>query len=112
MGLDKEGVHQADGVVLADAAAFGIDGTQARSRERHWERTIWQRRFWEHQIRDERDYKAHVDYVHFNPVRHGLVKSPKDWLYSTFHRYVAQQVYDESWGFDGSVVLAENVGWE
>ena len=50
---------------------------------------MWQRRFWEHHIRDEKDYAAHMDYIHFNPVKHGLVKSPKDWPYSTFYQYVA-----------------------
>jgi putative transposase len=53
------------------------------------ERGIWQRRFWEHTIRDERDYAAHMDYVHINPVKHGLVESVRDWPYSSFHRYVA-----------------------
>ncbi|HZP19268.1 MAG TPA: transposase [Bauldia sp.] len=50
------------------------------------EKGIWQRRFWEHTIRDERDLAAHIDYVHFNPVRHGLVTRARDWPHSTFHR--------------------------
>ena len=58
------------------------------SRKKHREGTVWQRRFWEHQIRNERDFAVHCDYIHYNPVKHGLVKSPKDWLHSTFHRYV------------------------
>ena len=62
------------------------------------ERGIWQRRYWEHLIRDERDYQAHVDYVHINPVKHGLVKSVKDWPYSTFHKMVEQGVYAQDWG--------------
>ena len=57
------------------------------------ERGIWQRRFWEYTIRDERDYAAHVDYVHINPVKHGLVACVRDWPYSSFHRCVAQGVY-------------------
>ena len=61
------------------------------------ERGIWQRRFWEHTIRDERDYAAHVDYVHINPVKHGLVTSVKDWPHSSFHRCVAQGIYAPDW---------------
>ena len=52
------------------------------------ERGIWQRRYWEHLIRGERDYRAHMDYVHINPVKHGLVRCVADWPYSTFHRLV------------------------
>jgi putative transposase len=58
---------------------------------------IWQKRFWEHTIRDERDYRMHMDYVHFNPVRHHLVPHPADWQYSTFHKCVARGFYDASW---------------
>lgn len=56
------------------------------SRRRRGEREIWQRRYWEHAIRDERDFAAHVDYVHINPVKHGLAETPSDWPYSTVHR--------------------------
>jgi putative transposase len=61
------------------------------------ERGIWQRRYWAHLITDEKDYRAHMDYVHINPLKHGLVESVKDWQYSTFHRYVALGVYPEHW---------------
>ena len=66
-------------------------------RVRRGERGIWQRRYWEHLIRDEADFNAHVDYVHINPVKHGLVKWVADWPYSTFHRLVAQGVYPSDW---------------
>ena len=62
----------------------------SRSRMAKRERGIWQRRFWEHMIRDEADFRAHVDYVHFNPVKHDLVAHPSSWPYSTFHRAVAR----------------------
>lgn len=62
------------------------------------EGTIWQRRFWEHQIRDEQDYRAHFNYLHFNPVKYGLVKRVSDWPYSSFHRYVRSGVYSDDWG--------------
>lgn len=56
---------------------------------------------WEHTIRDKRDYAAHVDYVHFNPVKHGLVVAVGDWPYSSFHREVARGVYPASWAGGG-----------
>jgi putative transposase len=60
-------------------------------------RGIWQKRFWEHTIRDERDYSAHMDYVHFNPVKHGLVAHPAAWPYSTFQKCAALGLYDAAW---------------
>ena len=67
------------------------------SKRTHRESTFWQRRFWEHQIRDEKDVARHVDYIHFNPVKHGLCKRVVDWPHSTFHRYVARGVYAMDW---------------
>jgi putative transposase len=61
------------------------------------ERGIWQRRSWEHAIRDERDYAGHVDYIHYNPVKHGCVARVADWPHSTFHRYVQRCVYPPNW---------------
>jgi len=61
------------------------------------ERDIWQKRFWEHTIRDERDYRAHMDYIHFNPVKHGLVLHPAEWAYSSFRKCVERRLYDASW---------------
>ncbi len=70
----------------------------SRSRQKRGERGLWQRRFWEHLIRDEIDYRRHVDYIHWNPVKHGWVSRVKDWPHSSFHGYVAQGVYPENWG--------------
>ena len=61
------------------------------------ERGIWQRRFWDHVIRDDGDYAAHVDYCHINPVKHGLVGRVSDWPYSSFHRYVERAIYPLDW---------------
>ncbi|MFZ2452728.1 MAG: transposase [Methylovulum miyakonense] len=58
------------------------------SRARKQERGIWQRRFWEHAIRDSNDFQRHVDYIHYNPVKHGYVGQVTDWPYSSFHRFV------------------------
>ncbi len=81
------------------------------SRMKHRERTVWQRRYWEHMIRDEDDFSAHCDYVHYNPVKHGLVNAPKDWPHSTFHRYVDKGLYSEDWGAT-PIVLTPNIGME
>lgn len=70
------------------------------------ERGIWQRRFWEHTIRDDADFRAHVDYVHINPFKHGLVERVQDWPYSSFHRHVARGVYAPDWGGDFESDLA------
>jgi putative transposase len=72
----------------------------SESRRKHRESMIWQRRFWEHTIVDDRDFHRHMDYVHFNPVKHGLVQTVIDWPYSTFHRYVQQNVYPADWAGD------------
>ena len=69
------------------------------SRRHRQERDVWQRRFWDHAIRDDEDFRRHVDYIHWNPVKHALVSRVRDWRYSTFHRYVRQGVYPEDWGF-------------
>ncbi|ARB70093.1 TPA: transposase [Neisseria meningitidis] len=59
---------------------------------------LWQKRFWEHTIRDEADFACHFDYLHFNPVKHGYVGQISDWGFSTFHRYVKQGIYPHNWG--------------
>jgi putative transposase len=76
------------------------------------EQGIWQSRFWEHCISDETDFINHVEYVHYNPVKHGLVKAPKDWQYSSFHKYVRDGIYDVNWGAETEIVFDENVGKE
>ncbi len=68
------------------------------SRRAHRESSIWQRRFWEHEVRDETDYRTHMDYIHINPVKHGLVERVNDWPWSTFHRHVREGRYPENWG--------------
>jgi REP-associated tyrosine transposase len=85
------------------AFAKALPKTERRSavRAAKGERGIWQRRFWEHTIRDDRDYAAHVDYVHINPVKHGLVACVRDWPHSSFHRCVARGVYSPDWAGGG-----------
>jgi putative transposase len=69
----------------------------------------WQSRFWEHTIRDDDDLRAHVEYVHFNPVKHGLVTRVVDWPYSSFHRYVRDGELTTDWGM-GAIASPVNVG--
>jgi putative transposase len=77
------------------------------SRQVKQERGIWQRRFWEHAIRDDNDFARHVDYIHFNPVKHGYVTRVVDWPYSSFHRYVRLGICPLDW-----VGTAEDLGYE
>jgi putative transposase len=69
-------------------------------RRSNGELALWQRRFWEHTIRDEGDFERHADYIHFNPVKHGFVTSVRDWPYSSFHRYVRLGLLPADWGGD------------
>ncbi len=66
------------------------DERRSSSRKRKSERGIWQRRYWEHTIRDEQDLRTHIAYVHYNPVKHGLCDAPGNWPHSTFHRYARE----------------------
>jgi len=76
------------------------------ARAKHHERGIWQKRFWEHKIRDETDFMRHVHYIHYNPVKHGLVRCPHQWPHSSFRRWVDEGYYDEDWlcGCGGRIV--------
>jgi putative transposase len=77
--------------------ALPKDEAISESRLAKGERGIWQRRYWEHQIRDDDDFARHVDYIHFNPVKHGHVASPIDWLYSSIHRFVSAGILAADW---------------
>ncbi len=85
---------------IKSAFSRQIPLTEGRSKSRidKNERGLWQRRFWEHAIRDEADFQRHVDYIHFNPVKHGWVSQVSDWPYSSFSKYVTEGVYPENWG--------------
>jgi len=82
------------------------------SRRARGERTVWQRRYWEHLIRNDRDFSAHLEYIHFNPVRHGLVSAPRDWPHSTFLNWVAKGAYESTWGSQEAPVLPNWAGRE
>jgi putative transposase len=93
-------------VSIACATQYARPEWLTASKQKHRESTLWQRRFWEHQIRDDEDYAKHLDYVHYNPVKHGLVTHAKDWQYSSFHRYVNRGSYEENWGLSPSITAS------
>ena len=84
------------------------DEIKAESQKAKRESTIWQRRFWEHEIKDEKDFERHVDYIHYNLVKHGFVNSVIDWPHSTFHRYVDKGIYSHDWA---GMVFDESIGF-
>ena len=96
-------------IKAAFSAALPPIEQRSASRRSKGERGIWQRRFWEHLIRDEQDYARHVDYIHFNPVKHGHVTRVRDWPHSTFHRFVREGMYplDWAWGDEADFVVGE-----
>ena len=85
--------------------AQGVQGVRLNAKG---ETDVWQRRFWEHLIRDQRDFAAHVDYIHINPLKHGLVERVSEWPFSSFHRYVRRGLLPEDWagGAEQTIALA------
>jgi putative transposase len=90
--------------------ALPDEGRRRQDRIERDARDVWQRRFWEHTIRDERDYATHMDYVHFNPVKHGLVSHPAAWPYSSFLRCVDMGVYDSRWRISDDLAPSSDMG--
>ncbi len=84
---------QAGGVLEPAAAASRVRGR----------RSLWQNRFWEHQITDDDDFQRHVDYIHFNPVKHGWVLRAREWPYSSLHKYVRAGRLPADWGIDAAI---------
>jgi putative transposase len=80
-------------IFSSDLPAAALSASKIAKREKG----LWQRRFWEHQIRDETDLQRHVDYVHFNPVKHGHVKRVADWPHSSFCVYVERKILPDDW---------------
>ena len=79
-------------------ASGGTEVQTTQGRKNDGRRGVWQPKFWEHTIRNEDDFERHFDYIHYNPVKHGLVKCPEDWRWSSFQRWVRQGVYPKHWG--------------
>jgi len=78
-------------------AAGGAEQSRSQSRLRQRTRGVWQRRFWEHTVRDPTDLRHHLDYIHYNPVKHEYARCPHEWPHSSFHRFVAEKCYERNW---------------
>ena len=85
-------------------------GFKSQINERR-EKQIWQRRFWEHLIRNEDDWRRHIDYIHYNPVKHGYVRRPSDWEFSSFRKFISKDYYSAEWGIIQPESL-ENMNFE
>jgi putative transposase len=96
-------------IKTAFARGIPIGERLSQRRQRVGERGIWQRRFWEHMIRDERDFSSHVDYIHYNPLKHGHVQRVSDWPHSSFHQYVSEGVYPSDWASESKI---RDLEWE
>lgn len=81
-------------LLLADGST---ETPRSDSRCKRGERGVWQRRFWDHAIRNDEDYKRHMDYIHYNPVKHGLAQCPHLWPHSSFAKWVRRSVYADNW---------------
>jgi len=90
-------------------STLAIDASINDSRQKRQESNLWQRRFWEHWIRNQADFVQHCDYIHYNPVKHGLCSAPTKWAYSSFHRFVAQGIYAADWGEMQAPEIAINI---
>ncbi len=95
--------------IIRSLFSRGLQPTEARSevRVKRGERGIWQRRYIEHTIRDARDLTNHIDYIHYNPVKHQLVKAACDWQHSSFHRYVREGTLTQDWAAGQTLEIAE-----
>ena len=80
-----------------------LDDASGAPRGLKQERKLWQRRFWEHQIRNEEDFARHVDYIHYNPVKHGWVSRAVQWPHSSVHRFIREGKLAPDWGISTAV---------
>jgi len=105
---DQDYPNRWKAIKIAFAKSLPLTERRSAVRVAKGERGIWQRRYWEHTIRNEQDYAAHMDYLHFNPVKHGHVAQVADWPYSSFHRLVEKGVYPPDWA--GNAIEASGMG--
>jgi len=89
----------------------GSSESQGKHFQKKNQKKVWQNRYWEHFLRDEDDYRNHIDYIHFNPVKHGYVQSPTEWPFSSFHNYVKSGLLPKNWGSE-ECKFQETIGME
>ena len=94
------------------ADKLNIKAEITESRQNKKEGNLWQRRFWEHTIKDEEDYARHCDYIHYNPVKHGLCKVPQQWQFSTIHQFIEKDIYPQNWRVDEIPDIPEDPRYE
>ena len=94
------------------AKANLLDGSRSESRLRHREANVWQRRFWERTVRDEDDLKRCVDYLHWNPVKHGLVDRVGEYPWSSYHKFLLSGEYEADWGREDPSPGMLEAGWD
>lgn len=92
-------------------AGGGTEGDRTTNRIRHRERAVWQHRFWEHTIDSEADFKRCLDYIHWNPVKHGIAKLPSEYPWSSFSKWVSLGEYDFGWG-SGDIPDVPGAEWD
>jgi putative transposase len=92
-------------------SAGGTEAVVTTAERKEGRRGVWQPRYWEHTIRDEKDLERCVDYIHWNPRKHGLVRRVQDWPYSTFHRFVREGQYEPHWGSTPASIINSNEDW-
>jgi len=90
---------------------LGLNLNISRSRKKRREANLWQRRFWEHLIRNEIDFANHCDYIHYNPVKHQLCELPQQWSFSSIHRFIKQEIYPLDWSSDGNIPVPDDT-WD
>ena len=83
---------------------------QFRNSQNMYRGKVWQSRFWDHIIRDENDLNRHLDYIHYNPVKHGLVRNPYEWEHSSIHGFLKSGLYQENWGIQNSQAFEGEFG--
>ena len=107
---DKD--YPARWMLIKTAFSRQINKSEWRSQSRisKCERGIWQRRYWEHLIRDARDFIRHVDYIYYNPVKHGYTARASEWPYSSIHRYISSGIIGKNWGVDDTVTRKGEYG--
>ncbi len=72
------------------------------------QKPFWQKRFWEHRIKSEKEYINHIEYIHYNPVKHGNIQNPKDWRYSSFNKFVVKGLYDLEWSCNDLAIVGSS----
>ena len=99
-GFTRAWLRPSATAVEVSAPSRGREAAVTADQQRQGRRGVWQPRYWEHQICDDRDFYRHVDYIHYNPVKHGVCRCPHAWRWSSFHRWAAEGDYDAKWCCD------------